>query len=100
MRNSFLSTVALVAAVTIAGPTFDQGLLRAGSPARSSASAAAAQSKKRVTVPAGTRILIRTIGGESRSKFAGGRCGCGAPGYQSLWPFGRGIIRRTDVGKF
>ena len=61
MRNSLVSTVALVAAVTIAGPNFDEGLLRAGSSARSSASAAAAQSKKRVTVPAGTRILIRTI---------------------------------------
>ena len=61
MRNSFVSTVTLVAAVTIAGLIFEQGLLRAGSPARSSASAAAAQSKKRVTVPAGTRILIRTI---------------------------------------
>lgn len=61
MRNSFVSTIALGVAVTVAGPIFDQGLLRAGSPARSSASAAAAQSKKRVTVPAGTRILIRTI---------------------------------------
>ena len=61
MRNSFVSMVALLVAVTIAGPNFGQGLLRAGSPARSSSSAAAAQSKKRVTVPAGTRILIRTI---------------------------------------
>ena len=61
MRNSFVSTVALLVAVTIAGPNFHEGLLRAGSPAYSSASAAAAQSKKRVTVPAGTRILIRTI---------------------------------------
>ena len=61
MRNSFVSTVALLMAVTIAGPNFNEGLLRAGSPARSSASASAAQSKKKVTVPAGTRILIRTI---------------------------------------
>jgi len=34
MRNSFVSTVALGVAVTVAGPIFDQGLLRAGSPAR------------------------------------------------------------------
>lgn len=61
MRNSFVSTVALVVSVTFAGPNFEPGLLRAGSPARPPASAAAAQSKKRVTVPAGTRILIRTI---------------------------------------
>ena len=61
MHKSFVSTVAVLVAVTVAGPNFDEGLLRAGSPARSSASAAAAQSKKRVTVPAGTRILIRTI---------------------------------------
>jgi hypothetical protein len=61
MRNSLVSTVALLVAVTIAGPNFDEGLLRAGSAARSSGSAAAAQSKKRVTVPAGTRILVRTI---------------------------------------
>ena len=61
MRNSFVSTVALLMAVTIAGPNFNEGLLRAGSPARLSASASAAQRKKKVTVPAGTRILIRTI---------------------------------------
>ena len=61
MRNSFVSAAALLMAVTILGPNFEEGLLSAGSPARSSVSAAAAQSKKRVTVPAGTRILIRTI---------------------------------------
>jgi hypothetical protein len=53
---------ALVMAMTIAYPGPGEGLW-AGQPSApsSSAASAAAQSKKKVTVPAGTRILIRTI---------------------------------------
>src|SRR6266403_3091642 len=45
MRNSFIWAVALLVGMTMAYP----------------AANAAAQTKKKITVPAGTRILIRTI---------------------------------------
>jgi len=45
MRNSFIWAVALLVGMTMAYP----------------AANAAAQTKKKVTVPAGTRILIRTV---------------------------------------
>jgi hypothetical protein len=60
MGTSIVSMAALVMAMTIAYPG---GGLWPGQPSApsSSAASAAAQSKKKVTVPAGTRILIRTI---------------------------------------
>ena len=45
MRNSFIWAVALLLGVTMAYPAANAG----------------AQTKKKVTVPAGTRILIRTV---------------------------------------
>jgi hypothetical protein len=47
MRNSFMATTALLAAIMIGNPAMIDS--------------AAAQGKKKVTVPAGTRILIRTV---------------------------------------
>jgi len=47
MRNSFMATAALLAAIMIGNPAM--------------IGSAAAQGKKKVTVPAGTRILIRTV---------------------------------------
>lgn len=58
MRNSFVSTAALLMAATFLYPNSSEGLL-IGVP--SAVASSAAQSKKKVTVPAGTRILIRTI---------------------------------------
>jgi len=60
MGTPLISMAALVIAMTIADPA---GGLWPGQPSApsSSAASAAAQSKKKVTVPAGTRILIRTI---------------------------------------
>jgi len=60
MGTPLISMAALVMAMTIADPG---GGLWPGQPSvpSSSAASAAAQSKKKVTVPAGTRILIRTI---------------------------------------
>jgi len=62
MGTPLVSMAALVIAMTIAYPGPGEGLW-AGQPSApsSSAASAAAQSKKKVTVPAGTRILIRTI---------------------------------------
>jgi hypothetical protein len=47
MRNSFMATTALLAAIMIGNPAM--------------IGSAAAQGKKKITVPAGTRILIRTV---------------------------------------
>lgn len=58
MRNSFVSTAVLLMAATFLYPNSSEGLL-IGTP--SAVVSSAAQSKKKVTVPAGTRILIRTI---------------------------------------
>ena len=58
MPKAFLSTTALLMAATLLYANRSGGLLT-GTP--SPLSSRAAQSKKKVTVPAGTRILIRTI---------------------------------------
>lgn len=63
MRNSFVLTAALLMGMAIASPNSGEGL-PAESAFVSNASttaSAAAQSKKKVTIPAGTRILIRMI---------------------------------------
>lgn len=61
MRNSMISAVGLVLGITIVYSNSEAGIRTQTLPAYSSALGAPAQSKKRVTVPAGTRILIRTI---------------------------------------
>jgi len=62
MRNSFVLTAALLMATAIASPNSGEGLPTKGlSAGASTAASAAAQSKKKVTIPAGTRILIRMI---------------------------------------
>ena len=67
MRNSLILTATLVTGITISYPNANEGPwtgVSSGSPA----TAEAAQSKKRVTVPAGTRILIRMIDSVDSSK--------------------------------
>jgi hypothetical protein len=62
MRNSFVLTAALLVGTAIASPNSGEGLPTKGpSAGASTAASAAAQSKKKVTIPAGTRILIRMI---------------------------------------
>ena len=62
MRNSFVLTAALLMGMAIASPNSGEGLLtKALSAGASTTASAAAQSKKKVTIPAGTRILIRMI---------------------------------------
>jgi hypothetical protein len=62
MRNSFVLTAALLMGTAIASPNSGEGLPTKGlSAGASTAASAAAQSKKKVTIPAGTRILIRMI---------------------------------------
>jgi len=64
MRNSLILTATLVTGITISYPNANEGPWTGVS----SATAEAAQSKKRVTVPAGTRILIRMIDSVDSSK--------------------------------
>jgi hypothetical protein len=62
MRNSFIRTAALLAGMVIAYPHSGAGALTAGFSAPSTmAASSAAQGTKRITVPAGTRILIRMV---------------------------------------
>ena len=61
MRTSMISAVALVLGITIAYSNSVAGIPRQALLAYSSALHGPGQSKKKVTVPAGTRILIRTI---------------------------------------
>lgn len=62
MRKVFISVGALLLGVVVACPI--EGLLLS----RTVLAAAAPQSKKRITVPAGTRILIRTVDAIDSSK--------------------------------
>jgi hypothetical protein len=62
MRYSFVLTAALLIGTAIASPNSGEGLPAKGlSEGASTAASAAAQSNKKVTIPAGTRILIRMI---------------------------------------
>jgi hypothetical protein len=63
MRNSFIQTAALLAGMVIACPNSGEGSWTAGRPSALPATTtnSAAQGKRRITVPAGTRILIRMI---------------------------------------
>jgi hypothetical protein len=62
MRNLFIGVVTLLAAMAIAHPSSGGGLRTAALSAQPvMADASAPQNKKTVTVPAGTRILIRTV---------------------------------------
>jgi hypothetical protein len=73
MRKILIGTVTLLAGIAIACPNSEAGYWTAalsGSPAR--ASSAAGQNKKRITVPAGTRILIRTVDSIDSSKQKAG----------------------------
>ncbi len=69
MRNPLIRTAALLIATVIAHPQFGTASWTAGSSAvRGTAIPAGAQGKKRITVPAGTRILIRMIDSIDSSK--------------------------------
>jgi hypothetical protein len=73
MRNSLIGAATLLAGMTIANPTPGKGLLTAAPPTHPmTAGAPAPQKPKRVTVPAGTRILIRTIDPVDSSKNKAG----------------------------
>ena len=62
MRNSFIWTAALLMGILIAYPNAGEGSWTAGSSGLPGMTAnSAAQSKKKITIPAGTRILIRMI---------------------------------------
>jgi len=69
MRNSFIWTAALLVGTMIAYPYPGEGSVASG-PSRlpTAATKSAAQSKKKITVPAGTRILIRMIDSIDSSK--------------------------------
>jgi hypothetical protein len=69
MRNSFIWTAALLAGMVIAYPHSGEGFWIAGPSALPAMTAnSAAQSNSRITVPAGTRILIRMIDSIDSSK--------------------------------
>jgi hypothetical protein len=63
MRNSFIWTAALLAGMVIACPNSGEGSWTTGraSALPATTTNSAAQGKRRITVPAGTRILIRMI---------------------------------------
>ncbi len=69
MRNSFISTAAILVGMVITYPHLGEGFRTAERSALLSMTAnSAAQSKKKITVPAGTRILIRMIDSIDSSK--------------------------------
>jgi outer membrane lipoprotein SlyB len=69
MRNSFISTAAILVGMVITYPHLAEGSRTAERSALLSMTAnSAAQSKKKITVPAGTRILIRMIDSIDSSK--------------------------------
>jgi hypothetical protein len=73
MRNSFIWVATLLAGITIFYPNAGKdNWTWALSAVQGTAASAAAQSTKRVTVPAGTRILIRTIDALDSSKQKAG----------------------------
>lgn len=73
MRNSFIWAATLLSGMTITCLSSGEGFRAAALPTHAAtAAAAAAQSKKRITVPAGTRILIRTVDPIDSSKQKAG----------------------------
>jgi hypothetical protein len=73
MRHSYIWAATLLAGMTIANPSPGGGCWAWALPARPvTAGAPAPQKPKRVTVPAGTRILIRTIDPVDSSKNKAG----------------------------
>ena len=69
MRNSFIWTAALLAGMVIAYPHSGEGSWTGGPSVLPAMTAnSAAQSTKRITVPAGTRILIRMVDSIDSSK--------------------------------
>ena len=75
MRKASVCAVAiLLGIVTLQGDSFAKVFPAPLGPARASAAAAAAQSSKKIYVPAGTRILIRTVNSiDSTKQKAGDR---------------------------
>ena len=73
MRNSLIWAAILVAGMTITCLSPGEGFRAAALPTHArTAAAAAAQSNKKITVPAGTRILIRTVDPIDSSKQKAG----------------------------
>jgi hypothetical protein len=73
MRTSFIGAATLLAAMTIALPSSGEGFGTAALSAHPvMAGASAAQNQRMVTVPAGTRILIRTVDSIDSSKQKAG----------------------------
>jgi len=61
MRKSFIWAAALVVGMVLANPGSGKGLRPSGFSAQPMGTGASAPAPKRVSVPAGTRILVRTI---------------------------------------
>lgn len=61
MRKPLVGTAILLGGITIVYQTLERQCWAATSSAKSGTAIAMGQSKKRITVPAGTRILIRTV---------------------------------------
>lgn len=61
MRKAFLGAAILLAGIAIVYQTFGERCWAATLSGRSARTSAVPQNKRRITVPAGTRILIRTI---------------------------------------
>jgi hypothetical protein len=69
MRNKLICAAIVLAGMAVVHSNSSAGSLRAAlSATQAAASSAAPQTKKRITVPAGTRILIRTIDSIDSSK--------------------------------
>ena len=68
MRNSFIRTATFLLGLVIAYPHFGEASWTPGSAVPTMATKSAAQSKTKITVPAGTRILIRMIDSIDSSK--------------------------------
>jgi hypothetical protein len=68
MRKAFVGAAILLAGIATVYQTSEQRCWAAPPTGKSAAASTAAQSKKRITVPAGTRILIRMVDSIDSSK--------------------------------
>jgi hypothetical protein len=72
MRITFMCTAALLAGIAIFYPNMSAEFWPESSLATSASAGEPAQSKKRITVPAGTRILVRMVDSLDSSKQKSG----------------------------
>jgi outer membrane lipoprotein SlyB len=72
MRNKAICLATLVAGAIVAQPFYVKGNGTANNPSTAGLGSSAAQGQNRITVPAGTRILIRTVDSIDSSKQQAG----------------------------